>query len=167
MSVLDKAEPIAVPLGACYCSGTPHTEDIVYLVPELSMPSGLALRALVLQGAQGMDPIEVQRKLGDLWLQVAIVDWTFLDDEGDPIPVTADTVLAALPYAKGGRLVADKADDLYADSVIGPLVLASETLLKRGWTRTSRKATSPATTSRRKRPSPSLTPATDKAPPAA
>jgi len=144
MSVLDRPDNVPVPLGYCPCEGTPHPDgDIVYLYPELSAPAGMAVRGLMVEGITGKDPATFQERLGELWLRVAVADWTFLDDDGSPIPLTAENLVRALPYAKGGRLVADKADDLYAGSVVDPLLKQLEALSKPSPTRSSRPATSP------------------------
>lgn len=170
MSVLDAPELVPVPVNYCPCAGKPHPDgDIVYLHPELSMSGGMAATAAISEGA---DSIRLQELLARVWIAHGVAAWTFLDDEGQPIPVTPDNVILALPYAKGGRLVAEKADDIYAKAVVDPLLerlrlanLAADRSRKQsrlGSTRSSRLGTSPGKTSRGKRPSPSSTPATAK-----
>jgi hypothetical protein len=164
MSVLDRPDNVPVPLGYCPCEGTPHPDgDIVYLYPELSAPAGMAVRGLMVEGASGIGAETFQERLGELWLKVAVASWTFLDDDGSPIPLTPENIVRALPYGKGGRLVADKADDLYADSVVAPLVKQLETLSKPGRTPSSPRATSASRNGTAKRRSRSSTATTAKA----
>jgi hypothetical protein len=154
MSVLDRPDDVPVPLGYCPCEGTPHPDgDIVYLPAELSASAGMAVRGLMVEGLMGMAADLLQERLGELWLKVAIASWTFLDDDGEPIPLTAENIVRALPYAKGGRLVADKADDLYAGSVVDPLVAQLAKLSPTGPTSRRTSPTRSGTTKRRSRSS--------------
>lgn len=169
MSALDRPELVPVPLGYCPCEGTPHPDgDVVYLYPELSATAGIKARRFFADGMTGSIPeVEVEARLAELWLTVGVADWTFLFDDGKPIPVTSENVVRALPYGKGGRLVADKADDLYVETVTAPLLHGLEALSQRGQTRSSRPATRPRATSRRKPQRRSSTATTAKAPPLA
>lgn len=115
------AEPVAVHLGACYCPDTPHADgDIVYLAPSLSMAGGMAAQAAIAEGIT--DPMVMQERLATIWTRYGIVGWNLVDEGGRAVPVTPENIAAALPYGKGGRLVADKADDLYAEDILAPLV---------------------------------------------
>jgi hypothetical protein len=154
-----EADPVEVRLEACYCPGTPHEADLVYLAPVISMPGGMAARAAMVAGIE--DTIILQEQLAEVWMRHAIVSWNLVDEGGAPIPVTRDNVAAALPYGKGGRLVADRADDLYAEDILAPLVEMSKSSSRRGPTNGSTSAT---TTSKRKRRSPSSTATTDTGP---
>lgn len=152
MSVLDAPELVPVPVSYCPCKDTPHPDgDIVYLYPELSMAGGLAAQGAIADGTG--DTVLLQELLARVWVSHGVAAWTFLDDDGDPIPVTPDNIRRALPYGRGGRLVADKADDLYNEAILAPLGDRLEALRKLsqpGQTRGSRKATSPARTSRQR-----------------
>lgn len=120
-------EPVSVELGACYCPGEPHADgDVVYLAPQLSMPGGMAAQAAINEGIK--DSMVMQERLAAIWTRFGIVGWNLLDERGQPIPVTAENIAAALPYGKGGRLVADKADDLYAEDILAPLVQRLESI---------------------------------------
>lgn len=168
MSVLDRPELVPVPLGYCPCEGSPHPDgDVVYLWPELSMPGGMAAQGAIAEAYVGtsLDQLRLQELLARVWIRHGVAEWTFLDDLGVPIPVTPETVEVALPFAKGGRLVADKADDLYAEAVTAPLVERLSVLSKRGPTRASQPATSRNGTSHPKRPRRSSTVTTDRVPP--
>ena len=119
---------IPVPVGDCRCPGAPHGDgDVVYLAPELSMAGGMAVRQAIISGLS--DQVEAQAALARIWLR-EIRDWTFVDEDGEPIPVSETAAQTLLPYGKGGRLVADKADDLYAQDVVDPLLAAIRALEK-------------------------------------
>lgn len=151
MSVLDRvSEPVPVRLGFCPCEGTPHEDgDVVYLRAELEPLEGVRARAIVGQMIEGsIDQVEANVRMAALWLDIGIVDWTFLTDDGKPIPVTPENIVRALPYGKGGQLVADAADDLYTRMVIDPLVAKISELSSDGSTPTPR-PTSPNRTTRR------------------
>ncbi len=169
MSALDQPALVPVQLGYCPCEGKPHPDgDIVFLHPDLSAPSGIKARSFFADAMMSkLEKAEAEGLLTELWLTVGVAEWTFLFDDGTPIPVTPENVVRALPYAKGGRQVADKADDLYAISVSTPLLEALGALSKPGSTRSSRRATSRTTTSRTRRRRPSSTPDTDRLPPPA
>jgi len=174
MSVLDRPELVPVPLGYCPCEGTPHADgDTVYLYPELSMSGGMAAQAAISEAVTptGLDQIKLQELLAKVWITHGVASWTFLEDpdangKRAEVPLTADNIVLALPYGKGGRLVADKADDLYNEAVLAPLVERSNMLLKRGSTRTPGQA-SPNRATRRSQPRRSSTATTGKARPAA
>jgi hypothetical protein len=156
------AEPVEVRLEACWCPGTPHEADLVYLAPSISMAGGLAARAVVIDEIdQGVDPIRLQERLAQVWVRHGIVGWNLVDEAGEPVALTEDNVRAALPYGKGGRLVADKADDLYNKDIMDPLVAMSRSSSPRGRTNGSTSATPRST---RRRRSPSSTATTGRAP---
>lgn len=165
MSVLDRPDNVPVPLGYCPCEGQPHADgDVVYLYPELSMAGGMAAQAALSDAMDdGFDQMRLQELLAKVWMRHCVAAWTFLDDLGKPIPVTPDNIALALPYGKGGRDVADKADNLYSRAVLAPLEERYAALSRTGRTRTPA-PTSRAATTRRKRPSRSSTATTDKVP---
>jgi hypothetical protein len=154
------AEPVEVRLEACYCPGSPHEADLVYLAPALSMAGGMAAQSAIAEGID--DRIRLQEMLAEVWMRHGVVSWNLVDEQGDPVPVNAVNVAAALPYGKGGRLVADRADDLYAEDILAPLAARLRTTSPRGRTNGSTSAT-PART-RKRRPS-SSTGTSAKAPP--
>lgn len=167
MSVLDRPDDVPVPLGFCPCDGLPHPDgDIVWLLAELPASLGVRARSMLDDAITGSISKDVaEGRLADVWLRVCVSRWTFLFDDGSPIPVTPENVVRALPFEKGGRLVADKADDLYAASVLTPLVERLNALSKHGSTASSRRATSATKPSTRTRRSRSSTATTGKVPP--
>lgn len=141
------SDPVAVPLEACYCPGTPHGDgDVVYLAPALSMAGGMAAQAAAVEGLT--DSIRLQELLATIWLRHGVVGWNLLDEDGKALSLDPATIDRALPYGKGGRLVAEKADDLYAEDILAPLVKWSENISRGGPTVAS---TSRTRTSSRKR----------------
>ena len=150
-------DPVEVRLAACYCPGTPHEADLVYLAPSISMAGGMAARAAMVAGIE--DQIVLQEMLAQVWIRHGVIGWNLVDENGQPVEVTPANVIAALPYGKGGRLVADRADNLYAEDILAPLVEMSKSNSRRGPTNGSTSATPP---SKRKRRSPSSTVDTDK-----
>ena len=181
MSRFDPVPPVPVAIGPCLCPGTPHDGgDVVYLAPVLSAAGGMAAQGAI-SDASG-DGVLLQELLWRIYRDHGIVDWNLLDEEGDPVPLTPENKTQALPYGKGGELVANKADELYNEDVLRPFLarltalqkLAAEEKRrqraahsKAGSTAPTPKATSATPTSigtRRKR---SSTGGSAKAPPAA
>ena len=181
MSRFDPVPDIPVAIGPCECPGEPHDGgDVVYLAPVLSAPGGMAAQGAIADASD--DAVRLQELLWRVYRDHCITSWNLLDEEGEPVPLTARNIELALPYGKGGRIVADKADDLYNEDVLTPFMerLAAlrkeaerqkrERLGKRsraGTTTTSPQAISAVPTSRKKRPSPSSRPDTAGATPAA
>jgi hypothetical protein len=173
MSRFDRVPDVPVSIGPCECPGTPHGDgDFVYLAPVLSAPGGMAAQGAIADA--GTDGVRLQELLWRVYRDHSIVGWNLVDDDGDPVPLTAENKEQALPYGKGGQIVADKADDLYNEDVLRPFLARIAVLQKiadeqkrrgqkqrsqAGTTGGSRKATSPTPTSRKKPPSPSSTPA--------
>lgn len=152
MSALDRPALVPVQLEYCPCAGTPHPDgDIVYLYPELSAPAGIRARAFFRDAMTSqMSQVDAEAAIAELWLTGGVAEWTFLFDDGRPIPVTPENIVRALPYAKGGRQVADTADDLYVASVTAPLLERLRGLSQRGSTPSSPRATHPSPTSPQK-----------------
>jgi len=112
--------PVPVPVGKCRCPGEPHGDgDMVYLHHEVSMAGGMRIKAALTSQIQ--DDIEAQTILARAYFG-EIEAWSFTDEEGDPVPITPDNANRLLPWAKGGREVAEKADDLYIADVATPFI---------------------------------------------
>ena len=157
------AEPVEVRLDGCYCPGTPHEADLVYLAPALSMVGGMAAQGAIQDGIG--DPIVLQSMLAEVWVRFGIVGWNLVDESGGILPLDSATIKAALPYGKGGALVAERADDLYAQDILAPLERRLRTISPRGPTNGSTSRRGPTRT--RKPSSRSSTAITAKAPPPA
>lgn len=117
---------IPVRVGDCLCPDTPHADgDFVSLRPKLGLASGIALQRLIVEAnqQQGIDAAEMTGKLAEAYLLHGIAEWTLLDANGKPIPVTNETIQYQLlnDFARA-EAAADKADDLYMGPVLAPLV---------------------------------------------
>lgn len=158
------SDPVEVRLESCFCPNAPHDSDVVYLAPSLSMAGGMAAQVAVTAGMT--DQIALQELLAQVWVRHGVVGWNLVDDDGEPLPLTPDNITKALPYGKGGRQVAERADDLYAQDVLRPLQERLKKLSKPGPTQRS-PSTSRTRTRTPKQPSPSSTATTAKEPAAA
>jgi hypothetical protein len=140
-----------VDLGPCECPNTPHPEgDKAWLRPRLTAEGGLLAQAIV---ATATDPRETYAALGFALLSDGLVRWTLQDDDGKPVPT--DTTLlrsGALDWDTTLSPIAEKANDLYMESVMAPLVRGRLTPLPHGQTEVS---TSPTTDSSTESPTPS------------
>src|SRR5688572_8979471 len=156
------ADPIEVRLGACYCPHSPHETDLVYLAPTLSMAGGMAAQSAMRDGFS--DSLKLQELLAEVWIRHGVVGWNLVDEDGADLPLTPANVAAALPYGKGGRMVAERADDLYAEDILAPLVERFKSTSPRGRTNGSTSTPKPSNPKRR---SPSSTATTEPVPPSA
>lgn len=156
------SDPVEVRLEACYCPGSPHEADLVFLAPQLSMAGGMAAQSAISEGIT--DARLLQEMLAAIWIRHGVIGWNLVDEDGDPLPTDPATVNAALPYGKGGRLVAERADELYAEDILAPLVQRLKTTSQRGRTGDSTSATPRRTPKPRRR---SSTGTSDKVLPAA
>lgn len=148
MSALDGPPLVAVEVGPCRCSGSPHDPDIVYLHGEATPEIGLAAYGAI-AAAEGVEDQRV--RLGMAYLVHGVADWTFVDDGGSPIPVTPDTIRRALPWGRGGREVAEKANELYSDEVVRPLVERAQRSSRVTSITASTSVSRPSSSARRKR----------------
>jgi hypothetical protein len=144
------SDPVEVRLEACYCPGSPHEADLVYLAPSLSMQGGMASKAAIAAGLDdSLTPneraIRVQELLAEVFMRHGVVAWNLTDERGEALPLTFANIAAALPYGKGGRLVADRADGLYAEDILSPLVATFGSSSQRGRTNGSTSATRTST----------------------
>ena len=145
----------------CACPVTHGGDDEIYLAPALSMAGGMAAQALI--GQSMTDPIAIQEGLARIWINHGIVGWNLVDSDGDDLPLTRSNIEARLSYAKGGRAVAERADDLYAEDILRPLQERLKRLSPRGSTASGPRPTSGRTTSTTRRRSPSSTATTEPA----
>jgi hypothetical protein len=104
----------------CSCPGTPHEQDTVWLSPVVDVRIGAAATT-ALRGTPWTIS-DVEGALAGAFLHFAPRDWTFVDDKGDPLPVTIENIDARLTWSQGGMEVAEKADELYAGAIVDPLV---------------------------------------------
>ena len=129
MSRFDRLPDVAVPIGKCLCPGTPHPDgDVVYLTAQLSAPGGMAAQGAITDGFD--DAVKLQELLWRIYRDHGIVSWNLVDEDGESVPLTPANIEMALPYGKGGRAVADAADDLYNEDVLGPFLERIQALMK-------------------------------------
>src|SRR5690349_16815535 len=119
----------------CTCPETPHSEpssewggldgDVVELRPYLDLAGGSeALRFTrdAIAAADGdLDKATsfMGEMVGPVYVRRGVVGWNLVDENG-PVPCTLEA-LEALPYVDAYE-IADRADDLYGESVLAPLV---------------------------------------------
>ncbi len=147
-------ERVPVELAECRCPDTPHDHDTVWLRAELGPDGGYAvLRAIRAHG--GSD--ELTEALGRAYAEHGIIDWTFLDDDGEPVPVTKQNI-RQLSWA-AVYPVAERGDTLYAEELLAPLRdrLPKSSPSGRTGRSTSPKKSSTSTRPKRSRPSTTAT----------
>ena len=129
MSRFDHLPDVAVPIGPCLCPDTPHPGgDVVYLTAQLSAQGGMAAQGAIADGFD--DAVRLQELLWRIYRDHGIVSWNLLDEDGEPVPLTPSNIERALPFGKGGRAVADAADDLYNADVLAPFLERVRALIK-------------------------------------
>lgn len=112
-------ELVAVPVGECQCSGTPHPDgDVVYLRPKLGMARSLA----VIRGAALDDPEVAEMQLTIGYARFGIADWNLTNGDGKKMPLDGEHLARFAEEDPRTILVAVKGDELYAKEVITPLV---------------------------------------------
>lgn len=121
------ADLVMVRARDCACPDTPHEEgDFVYLLPILGIEGGMAAE-LDLQAVQSVQPDRRGQALFARWfgtfLRYGAVGWnlTEKDDKGRTVPRPFDADVLTSSYADW-RDVAERANDLYAEAVMAPLL---------------------------------------------
>lgn len=138
MTTNGAGQGVDVNVGACRCPGglpTPHPDgDIVTLVPELSVPMGIAI-ARTMNGADPTLPA-MNAAVTAGYLEPApaggIMGWTFLDALGESEPITPEAIARLIPWAQGGLEVAEEADRLYGSALMAPFQRRMERLSPAG-----------------------------------
>lgn len=103
----------------CECPGKRHngTGDVVYLRTKPNVALGLAVEGDVILAAGRGDMLK--RAWAISYIREGVVGWNFLDAQGKPRPLNVDELLDDLDM---GMVVAEKADELYGDRVVNPLL---------------------------------------------
>ena len=132
----------------CSCPDTPHEGHFVYISPTLSFAGGVLANQQALSQAVAVQRGETNQ-LQALWLETFVrygaKDWDLCDEQGIPIPFDVELLLADYSLALP---VAEKANDLgYGDAAMAPFL--------RTQVKPSRNGRTPATTSARRRRTPS------------
>jgi hypothetical protein len=130
------------------CPGAPHPHDWVELAPDPTIATGAAITMAIRK--VGNDPTLLVGEMARVYLNNQITAWSFVDDEGKPIPVAynamdwAETVARLIPWWNGGYEVANAADNLYAERILRPLTSRSSTQSPGGQTAGSTSPTQPS-----------------------
>jgi len=103
-------EPVTVTIGE---------HDWVRLAPRLSLPAGAAVMSAI-RNAESTES-EVEAAIAAAFLRHGIVDWSFTDADGKPVPITNATIEDRLDWATAHD-VAEKCNELYAADLFRPLV---------------------------------------------
>lgn len=148
----------------CACPGSPHNGqdgtddgDYVYLRPVLGYQGGLAVLAALgripLRADGTMDLGELSVGVSPLYIEHGAVGWNFTNGTGETVPFDAQVLLDdySLAYPIGER-----ADELYGEAVLRPLVSRTSKSSPRGRTGGSTSASRPSRSKRRSRSAPSL-----------
>lgn len=117
-----------VDVGGCRCPGSPHTTDTVELRPEITNPMGIAALYVINTGTtEGKTEADLRGELAQVYLHQGIIAWTFTDAEHRPVPITPANIDRLLPFHRGGMKVAQEADRLYSEDLLGPLAAPTST----------------------------------------
>ena len=101
--------------------GTHPDGDTVSLLPSLSLDGGIV--AIQDFAASGGDTAALTRRWLQTFVRYGAVGWTLHDPEGEVWDFDVERLLADFALA---WTVADKADDLYGESVLRPLGLTAQ-----------------------------------------
>lgn len=120
-----------VDVGECRCPGAPHPNDWVELYPEPTIAMGSAVMAAI--RASGDDNMVLQGNMAVSYVLFGIKAWSFIGEDGDPIAINPSheawpsVVNKLLPWAHGGKEVVDRADGLYSEAILRPLLSRTST----------------------------------------
>lgn len=144
----------------CPCPGTPHPDgDTVELRKTLGLADGIRLQDLILSANRGgIDTPQLKGQLAEAYLLVGVCGWSFVDAKGKPIPVNDGTIREHLlnDYERSA-LIAEEADALYMQPVLGPLLRRAARSLPGMSTDESTSATRNGSAKPRRRSKPSST----------
>lgn len=150
-------EPIELRVRDCECPGHAHngTGDVVYMRPRASVPLGLAVEADVIAAAGNSQLL--RRSWIVSYIREGVVGWNLVDERGKPRPLDVQELVD--DYAVG-MVIAEKADELYGDAVVTPLLTRLFEPSEPGSTDDSTSPTEESTGSPPKPSSPATTAAT-------
>jgi len=115
-------EPVSVRVRDCECPGTPHGEegDLVFLAAVPSFELGLAANADIV-AAMAEQPgagTLLHQKWMLTYVRLGVTGWNLVNETG-PRPLDVSELLANYALAMP---VAEKADELYGDIILRPLL---------------------------------------------
>ena len=119
-------QTVSVPGIPCPCPNTPHPDgDTVELREKLGLAAGVEIQATV-RGLIGKPDAVIVAALVEEYVKHGVAGWTFVDKDGAPVDVTPENVQSwVLDDFTLATPVAEAADKLYEDAVLGPLVRAA------------------------------------------
>lgn len=111
-------EPVSVRVRDCACPGTPHREegDCVFLAPTLGLEGGLAAQGDIMAAAGNGTALAQRWRV--TFVRYGAVGWNLIADDG-PLPFDVEALLGDFEL---GYPVSERADELYGDSVVRPLL---------------------------------------------
>jgi len=114
--------PVAVRVSDCACphrnGSVPHPEgDEVYLRAKASLPLGLAVQGDIRSAAGDGTILAYAWKIS--YIRHGAVGWNRLDAKGQPVPFNPQDIIDDFEM---GMTVAEKADELYGETVAIPFV---------------------------------------------
>lgn len=127
---MDESGLVTVTVRDCACPGTPHDADEVYLLPSLSLEGGAAAELDLMDSSSVTDEKRRTTALLARWTSTYVRygavgwNWIRLDENGRPEPIPFDVDILLADY-RLSRSVAEKANELYAEAVLGPLLVAA------------------------------------------
>jgi hypothetical protein len=145
----------------CRCPDTPHEKDTVYLYPQLTVEGGLAGEQYWAEITTGGVPNAEAMigHLGRLFLHHGIASWTFVGADGEPLPASMRNIVRFAQNWSAAKPVAEKANELYSEALLAPLVASLSKSSRRGPTGGST-SPKPASSSKPRKPSRRSTTAT-------
>jgi len=150
-------DPVSVRIRDCACPNAPHSEgDLVFLAAVPSFELGLAANADIV--AAMTDEALLQQRWMMTYVRKGPVGWNLTDEEGKPRPLDVDELLADYTIAMA---VAEKADELYGEIILRPLLRRLNGISKTGPTNGSTSVTGQSRRKPRGRSSPATTAATE------
>lgn len=144
---------VPVELEGCRCPGTPHDHDTVWLAAEITPDGGIAAMSVIERGAP--DAATMEGLLGRAYVQHNITRWTLVDEKGADVQPTP-WLISRLSY-DAIKPIAEKANELYSEKLLRPLVERLSKSSQRGQTDESTSAKPDTSTKRRKRSKQSTT----------
>lgn len=115
---------VPVRISDCRCPNTPHDGkdgrddgDIAYLRPFLDYAGGS--EALRMMARAAGDVTLFAELVGPVYIRRGLARWNRIDEDGESLPIPDDPA-SDLRY-EDAYWLAEKADDLYGESVLAPL----------------------------------------------
>ena len=115
---------VRVRAGDCPCPGTPHSEEVITFVPELTLPMASGAFAAISNAPADLASMQAALIVG--LLPATIEKWTFVDENHAEVEHTRANLERLLPWDKGGFEVANFADDLYSEALLKPFLVRTQ-----------------------------------------